>query len=241
MSTVTSEARSGVGVLDKTSLLLGVLAGGPASLRTLSEVTGLSRATVHRLALALENIRLLTRDAQGRFVLGPRIGELAEEAGRDRLLQGAERVLAELRVRTGVSARLYRRHGDQRICVATAEGPGTGRQARSALGVALPMKAGAGSQVLLAWEDPQEITQAIRAAGFGAVTLTKVRQQGWAQSLGAGELGFAAAAVPVRGAAGRVVAALVLDGPVTLMSRAPGRLYGGLLIDAAARLGGGLT
>ncbi|MGW3040440.1 IclR family transcriptional regulator [Kitasatospora sp. NPDC001159] len=241
MGTVTSEPSSGVGVLDKTSLLLGVLADGPASLRTLSEVTGLSRATVHRLALALESIRLLTRDARGRFLIGPRIGELAEEAGRDRLVQSAGRVLTELRERTGASARLYRRHGGLRICVATAEGPGTGRQARSAEGVALPMRAGAGAQVLLAWEDPHEIAETIRGAGFGAVTLTKVRQQGWAQSLGAGELGFGAAAVPVRGADRQVVAALVLDGPVTLMSRTPGQQYGGLLIDAAAELGAGLT
>ncbi|MFI6849619.1 helix-turn-helix domain-containing protein [Kitasatospora sp. NBC_00085] len=241
MGTVISEPRCGVGVLDKTSLLLGVLADGPASLRTLSDVTGLSRATVHRLALALENIRLLTRDARGRFLIGPRIGELAEEACRDRLLHSAGRVLAELRVRTGASARLYRRHGSLRICVATAEGPGTGRQARSAEGVALPMKAGAGAQVLLAWEDPHAIAETIRGAGFGAVTLAKVRRQGWAQSLGVGELGFGAAAVPVRGAAGQVVAALVLDGPVTLMSRAPGRQYGGLLIDAAAGLETGLT
>ncbi|MFJ3793069.1 IclR family transcriptional regulator [Kitasatospora sp. NPDC090091] len=239
--TATGRPSSGVGVLDKTSLLLGVLAGGPASLRTLSDVTGLSRATVHRLALALESIRLLTRDAQGRFLIGPRIGELADEAGRDRLLQDADTVLADLRIRTGASARLFRRQGDLRICVATAEGPGTGRQARSALGVALPMKAGAGAQALLAWEEPDELGRAIRGAGFGAVTLTNVRRQGWAQSLGAGELGFAAVAVPVRGAAGRVVAALVLDGPVTLLSRAPGRMHGGLLIDAAARLGAGLT
>ncbi|MFJ9691451.1 IclR family transcriptional regulator [Kitasatospora sp. NPDC101183] len=237
----TEERASGVGVLDKTSLLLGVLAEGPASLRTLTEVTGLHRATVHRLAQALECIRLVTRDSMGRFTLGPRIEELAEEAGRDRLLESADRVLAELRVRTGASARLYRRHGDLKVCVATAEGPGTGRQARSALGVALPLKAGAGAQVLLAWEDPDGITEAIGRGGFGAVTLTKVRQQGWAHSLGVGELGFAAAAAPVRGATGGVVAALVLDGPITLLSRAPGRLYGGLLIDAAARLGAVLT
>ncbi|QKW24525.1 helix-turn-helix domain-containing protein [Kitasatospora sp. NA04385] len=232
---------SGVGVLDKTSLLFAVLARGPASLRALSEATGLSRATVYRLALALERLRLLSRDAGGRFLLGPRLGELAVESCRDRLLQGAEHELADLRVRTGASARLYRRHGGQRICVATAEGPGTGRPARSAEGVALPMKAGAGAQVLLAWEEPEEITRSIRGAGFGAVTLTRVRQQGWAQSLGVGELGFGAAAVPVRGVAGRVVAALVLDGPITLMSRSPGRRYGGLLIDAAARLGAVLT
>ncbi|MFJ4095313.1 IclR family transcriptional regulator [Kitasatospora sp. NPDC089913] len=230
---MTSEPSSGVGVLDKTSLLLGALAEGPASLRTLSDVTGLSRATVHRLALALESIRLLTRDTRGRFLIGPRIGELAGGAGRDRLVQSSGRVLADLRARTGASARLYRRRGGVRICVATAEGPGTGRSAGAAEGVALPMKAGAGTQVLLAWEDPYEIARTIRGADFGVAALARVRRQGWAQSLGTGELGFGAVAVPVRGADGRVEAALVLDGPVALMSRAPGRRYGRLLIGAA--------
>ncbi|MFF2146439.1 IclR family transcriptional regulator [Kitasatospora sp. NPDC058190] len=235
----------GVGVLDKTSVLLGVLAEGPASLRTLSETTGLHRATVHRLALALESIRLLTRDVQGRFAIGPRIGELADGARRDLLVQGAgperllkrsQEVLGELRERTGASARLYRRKGDVRICVASAEADDSGRKG-SALGAALPMTAGAGAQALLAWEEPTELVRVIQRAAFGAAALTKVRQQGWAQSLGRGELGFAAAAVPVRGPGGRVIAALVLDGPVTLLTRTPGRHHGGLLIDAATALG----
>ncbi|MFJ9845017.1 IclR family transcriptional regulator [Kitasatospora sp. NPDC101155] len=236
----------GVGVLDKTSVLLCALADGPASLRTLSETTGLHRATVHRLALALESIRLLTRDVQGRFAIGPRIGELADGARRDllvrgvgqeRLLKRSQEVLGELRERTGASARLYRRKGDVRICVASAEADGSARKDGSALDSALPMTAGAGAQALLAWEKPAELARLIQRAAFGAASLTKVRQQGWAQSLGRGELGFAAAAVPVRGPGGLVIAALVLDGPVTLLTRTPGRRHGGLLIDAATALG----
>ena len=81
---------SGVGVLDKTVSVLSALESGPASLAQLVKATGLARPTAHRIAVALESHRLLARDAQGRFVLGPRIGELAAAAGEDRLLAIAQ-------------------------------------------------------------------------------------------------------------------------------------------------------
>lgn len=80
------EAVSGVGVLDKASLLLEVMERGPASLAELVARTGLKRPTVYRLATALERLRLVARDRRGRFVLGPRLGDMAVEAGRDRLV-----------------------------------------------------------------------------------------------------------------------------------------------------------
>ena len=78
---------SGVGVLDKTVAVLNALEAGPASLAQLVAATGLARPTAHRIAVALERQRLLTRDTQGRFVLGPRITELATAAGEERLLE----------------------------------------------------------------------------------------------------------------------------------------------------------
>src|SRR5690242_21162911 len=75
---------SGVGVLDKAALVLAALESGPATLAGLVAGTGLARPTAHRLAVALEHHRLVTRDMQGRFVLGPRLGELAAAAGEDR-------------------------------------------------------------------------------------------------------------------------------------------------------------
>ena len=41
--------------------------------------------------MALEFHRLVTRDAQGRFTLGPRLNELAAAAGEDHLLAVADR------------------------------------------------------------------------------------------------------------------------------------------------------
>src|SRR5450756_1915166 len=107
---------SGVGVLDKAAIVLGALEAGPSTLAQLVGATGLARPTAHRLAVALEHHRLVARDMQGRFVLGPRLAELASAAGEDRLLAAAGPVLGALRDHTHESAQLFRRQGDQRIC-----------------------------------------------------------------------------------------------------------------------------
>ena len=79
---------SGVGVLDKAALVLSALETGPTTLAGLVAATGLARPTAHRLAVALEHHRLVSRDLQGRFILGPRLGELASAAGEDRRRAG---------------------------------------------------------------------------------------------------------------------------------------------------------
>ena len=112
---------SGVGVLDKAALVLAALETGPASLAGLVQMTGLARPTAHRLARALEHHRFVSRDLQGRFILGPRLSELAAAAGEDRLLAASGPILARLRDITGESAQLYRRQAGSRVCAATAE------------------------------------------------------------------------------------------------------------------------
>src|SRR6202007_765463 len=88
---------SGVGVLDKAVSVLAATESGPATLAQLVEATGLARPTAHRIAVALQHHRFLARDVQGRFILGPRITELAAAAGEDRLLAVAQPVLNHLR------------------------------------------------------------------------------------------------------------------------------------------------
>ena len=53
---------SGVGVLDKGIGILHALVRGPLDLAQLQDATGLPRATAHRLAVALEQHRLVRRD-----------------------------------------------------------------------------------------------------------------------------------------------------------------------------------
>ena len=60
---------SGVGVLDKAVRILATLESGPHSLSELVAATGIARPTAHRLAVALEFHRMVSRDFAGRFVL----------------------------------------------------------------------------------------------------------------------------------------------------------------------------
>lgn len=226
---------SGVGVLDKAALVLGALESGPASLAQLVAATHLARPTAHRLAVALEFHRLVSRDMQGRFILGPRLAELASAAGEDRLLAAAGPVLSTLRDHTLESSQLFRRQGDQRVCVAAAELP-IGLRDSIPVGASLSMLAGSAAQVLLAWEEPERLHRGLQGASFDATTLSAVRRRGWAQSVSERESGVASVSAPVRGPSGRVVAAVSISGPLGRMGRYPGRTHGTAVVTAANRL-----
>ena len=215
---------SGVGVLDKTVAVLNALEAGPASLAQLVAATGLARPTAHRIAVALERHRVLTRDSQGRFVLGPRITELAAAAGEDRL-----------RDTTGESAQLYRRQGDARICVAAAE-RASGLRDTVPVGAVLPMTAGSAAQILLAWEEPERMHRGLRGAKFTATALAQVRRRGWAASVAERELGVASVSAPVRGQGGKVIAAASVSGPIERLTRSPGRLHAVAVVAAGDKI-----
>jgi DNA-binding IclR family transcriptional regulator len=246
-----------VGVLDKAVSVLAAVESGPATLAQLVAATGLARPTAHRLAVALEHHRLLARDVQGRFILGPRAAELASAAGEDRLLAVAQPVLIQLRDATGESAQLYRLAGggrgaggsggvggDVRVCVAAAE-RASGLRDTVPVGAALPMTAGSAAQVLLAWEEGERMHRGLRGAKFTATTLAGVRRRGWAASAAEREAGVASVSAPVRGAAGggggagghgRVLAAVSVSGPIERLTRSPGRLHAAAVVAAGEKI-----
>lgn len=226
---------SGVGVLDKAALVLSALEGGPATLAQLVSSTHLARPTAHRLAVALEHHRFVTRDMQGRFILGPRLQELASAAGEDRLISSSMPVLIALRDHAKESAQLFRRQGEMRVCVASAERQ-VGLRDSIPVGAELPMTAGSAAQVLLAWEEPERLHRGLQGAAFTATMLSQVRRRGWAQSVGEREAGVASVSAPVRGSDGHVIAALSISGPIDRMGRQPGRLQGPAVVAAANRL-----
>ncbi len=129
-----------MGVLDKSVAVLDALAAGPMALAELAPAAGLPRATAHRLAVALEAHGFVDRDAEGRFVLGPRL------VGSD-LVSVAAPIVAALRDRTGESAQLYVRRGDTRVCVLAAESPHSLRTI-VAVGSVLPLARGSAGKVL---------------------------------------------------------------------------------------------
>jgi DNA-binding IclR family transcriptional regulator len=196
---------SGIGVLDKAVSVIDALEAGPLGLGELVRSTGLPRATAHRLAVALEVHGLVGRDAEGRFVLGPRLTGLE--------LPGLARpALERLRDATGESVQLYVRRGDRRVCVASLESP-HGLRTIVPVGASLPLAVGSAGKVLRG--DP---------LGDGP---------GWAESVEERERGVASASAPIVGPGGMVVAAVSVSGPIERTTRSPGERYGPALVEAA--------
>lgn len=227
-------------MLDKVVAILTAAAAEPAALNDLVERTGISRPTAHRLAVALEGHGLVQRDDAGRFAIGPTMPVLAAAAPSDPLAQAAAGVLRTLRDQTGESCQVYRRRGRVRLCIATADRP-TGLRDSVPLGARLPMTAGSAAQVLLAWTGEDRRSALLGEASFDEDALARVRDQGWAASVAEREAGVASVSAPVRDAAGTVVAAISVSGPIERFGRNPGEVHGPAVVEAGRRLSAALS
>jgi DNA-binding IclR family transcriptional regulator len=225
---------SGIGVLDKAVAVLHTLAESPCGLAELCERTALPRATAYRLAAALEVHRLVARDGEGRWGLGPAVTELAARVD-DPLLAASAAVLPALRETTGESVQLYRREGASRVCVAAVE-PAAGLRDTVPVGARLPMTAGSGAKVLLAYSDAATQKAVLPTAKFTDRALVEVRRRGWAQSVAEREPGVASVSAPVRDGRGVVIAAISVSGPIDRIGRRPGARWAADLLAAAEAL-----
>ncbi len=205
-----------VGVLDKSVAVLRALAGGPLALAGLVEATGLSRATAHRLASALVDHGLVRRTDDGRFALGAELVGLGRAAAAGWPWgEAAGPALAALVEATGESAQLYVREGDGRRCLLSRD---SAHELRSVVaeGARLPLEVGSAGRVL---RDP-----------------ASVDGRGWVASVEERAPGVASVSAPVRDAAGAVVAAVGISGPVDRLGPAPGERHGPAVVAAASRI-----
>jgi DNA-binding IclR family transcriptional regulator len=213
--------------------ILHAVAEEPATLAELVARTGLPRATAHRLAVALETHRLVTRTPAGAWAPGPALAELGRPSD---LAERAGRHLAVLRDATGESAQLYVRDGAVRVCVAAAE-RASGLRDTVPVGARLPMTAGSAAHALLAFAPAEEVTALLPSATFTARTLLEVRRRGWAHSVAEREPGVASLSAPVRDAGGAVLGAVSVSGPLERLGRRPGQALVGAVLDAAGAIG----
>jgi DNA-binding IclR family transcriptional regulator len=203
---------SGVGVVDKSLWLVQALAERPLTLSELIEGTGLSRATVHRLAVALERHGLLRRTNDGRFALGLHLVALGRAATEQfPLAEAAAPALSRLRDDTGESVQLYVADGNQRVCIAALESP-HGLRTIVPLGAALPLDRGSAGRALSG----------------------EVSRAGWVDTVGEREPGVASVSAPVHDSGGSVVAAVSVSGPIDRLGRSPGRVHGPAVLHAAS-------
>lgn len=209
MNTVT-----GVGVLDKAVSLLRAVADRPCGLAELQATTGLPRATAHRLAVALEAHGMLRRDADGRFDLGHELstlGRLATE--RFPLVDLARPLLAALRDDTGESVQMFVREGNHRRCVASLQ-----------------------SAHALRWIVPDGALLPIEVGSAGRVLSGETGDEGWVESVEEREAGVASVSAPVLDAAGGLLAAVSVSGPIDRMGREPGARFGPAVAATAAAI-----
>jgi DNA-binding IclR family transcriptional regulator len=212
-STVT-----GVGVLDKAARILGAVEDRPLDLGALVDVTGLPRATAHRLAVSLEAHGLLRRDDEGRFAPGLRLMALGRAARSAlHLPELAGPALETLRDATGESAQLYVREGDARVCVVSLESP-HGLRTIVPVGAVLSIDVGSAAHVLAGRADPDT----------------------WVESVAERETGVASVSAAVRSADGAVVAATSISGPIDRMGPNPGERHGARVVEAARHVEGRL-
>jgi DNA-binding IclR family transcriptional regulator len=206
-----------VGVIEKSVLILDALSRGPLDLAALQDVTGLPRATAHRLAVALEGHQLVRRDAQGRFCLGfelIRLGRAAADAFP--LAELATPALIALRDGTGESVQLYVREHEARRCVVSMQSQHA-LQWIVPVGARLPLEVGSAGKVL---------------SGPGAPHLS--------ESVEEREAGVASVSAAVLDPTGRVVAAVSVSGPVERLTRTPAQRFGVQVADAASAISAAL-
>jgi DNA-binding IclR family transcriptional regulator len=204
---------TGVGVLDKAMTVVRSVAVQPQALTQLQESTGFPRATVHRLASALEVHGVLRRDAEGRFELGHGLVALGQASqARFPLVESARPILSRLRDQTGESVQLFVREGRRRRCVLSLETPHG-----------------------LRWIVPEGSVFPLEAGSAGRV-LSGSSVDGWVESVGEREPGVASVSAAVIGPTGSIIAAVSVSGPIERLSQQPGHRFGDAVTASAAEL-----
>ncbi len=205
---------TGVGVLDKSMTIVAALEEGPARLNELTQRTGMSRATVHRLASSLDEHGLVRRTSDGSFALGYRLVGLAARAlGGSALAETARPAVTALRDVTGESAQLWLPDGEWRVCLLSVEAT---HELRTIVdeGTRVAIDVGSGGRALQG------------EAGTG----------GWVATVGERADGVGSVSAGVLGPGGVVVAAVGISGPVDRLGDDPGARFGGDVVAAANEL-----
>jgi DNA-binding IclR family transcriptional regulator len=206
------ESVSNVGVLDKAIGVLHAIEGdGPQSLVDLQATTGLPRATLHRLAVALERHGLLRRDQAGRFCLGLGLVAFGNVATETFPIAAIARPrLAELCQHTGESVQLYVRDGERRRCAVSFPSP-HGLRWMVSEGALLPLHLGSAGRVLTG----------------------ELGRLGWVETVEEREPGVASVSAPITAPAAGVLAAVSVGGPIERLTRQPGKRFGADVVAAA--------
>jgi IclR family KDG regulon transcriptional repressor len=192
----------------------------------LTEAVGGDKSQLSRVLATLADEGFVERDAETlAYRLGWRVFAMATSVAEDRLLVLAPAVLRRLVAELGESAHLSVRQGAH-VLTLLSESPASTLHAPGRVGGLAPIATTSAGRVLVSDLAGDELELLGLAAAADAIA--QARADGYAIVREEFEPGVVAAAVPIRDAAGRVVAALNVS--------APRFRFEGRLDDAAALL-----
>lgn len=217
------ERQAGESVTSRVLRILAAFESGPSalSLTQIAESAGLPLATAYRLVRELTQWGALQKDPAGRYQVGLRLWEVAQQGGRQ-LRDAARPHLQDLFSLTQETANLAVREGREALYVDRVYGSKRVPRA-SRVGGRLPLHATAVGKVLLAYEE-EWVREAYLTGPLEAPTvrthihprrladeLERIREQGYATTFEEVRPGACSIAVPVLTSPDVVVAALGLS------------------------------
>jgi DNA-binding IclR family transcriptional regulator len=213
--------------------ILLALEDGPTSLGRISQRTGLSKPTAHRLLASLANRQMVIQNPLTvEYALGPGCLRVA-----DAIMRGAAGIgslvmpiLESLAATSGETVAIHVRAGLERICIGQVPSSQPVRYTAH-VGATYPIHSGAMGKVLLAFSDDaerQDLLERIPLPALTAATITnrahleaeieRIRALGTSTSRGERANGVAAMSAPVFGPDTRLLAALSILGPDARLS-----------------------
>ncbi|MCM1939101.1 IclR family transcriptional regulator [Streptomyces sp. G3] len=212
--------------VDRALGILPLLAEGPADLGRVADRLGVHKSTALRLLRTLHDHGFVYRQADQRYRLGARLISLAQEAMENLdVREIAHPHLVRLNEQVGHTVHLAVHEEDEVLYIDKVESRYPVRM-YSRIGKPVAITVAAVAKLLLA-DLPENERRAVvekldypmytarstpNAEGF-LKELAKVREQGWATDLGGHEESINCVAAPIRGADGRVVAAMSVSAP----------------------------
>lgn len=231
--------------LRKAVDILQVVAGREAiTARELASVLRLSKSATHRMLVALDEVGLVQRAAEGnQFVLGPLINALGGwRVSRQRVVQVARLHMDALRDRCGETVGIHVLQADRRVLLDQAESQQEHRWVYKNPGIPMPLYAGAASKMLLAMLPEARSTAILKRSRLVSFTpntprdrealkreLKRIRARGYAMSLQEVTPGISSIAIPIEIQEDSLAPVMSITGPqVRLTTTILERLLPGL-------------
>jgi DNA-binding IclR family transcriptional regulator len=241
-----SENRSASRVLDVLDLFLED--GSCYTLTDVSDRLRIPKSTAHGILHAMRRHGYLTLDpaTNGYTISLGFVGRTRATPAIEVLRQRARRHLARLASTLGETAKLIAYEGTNSVAIDFVDGGGPLKYAVR-LGQRWPLHATGGGKLYLAQYDDDTLREMVAELGLEQITpetivdvdallaeVAEVRRNGWAQQREEIHEGISGFAAPIRDAAGRLLAALVVMGPTARIDANADSIVAALVLEARA-------